>query len=42
MLEELSADEPRSRLGQIDVVQPALFAIEVALTALWRSWYGAT
>jgi len=38
VLEELAADEARSRLGEIDVVQPVLFAIEVALAALWRSW----
>jgi myxalamid-type polyketide synthase MxaE and MxaD len=25
-------------LGRIDVVQPTLFAIQVALAALWRSW----
>ncbi len=35
---ELAADEARSRLAEIDVVQPVLFAIEVALAALWRSW----
>ncbi|AUX47812.1 polyketide synthase [Sorangium cellulosum] len=38
LLDELSAEEGRSRLGEIDVVQPALFAVEVALAALWRSW----
>ncbi|HTN83970.1 MAG TPA: acyltransferase domain-containing protein, partial [Sorangium sp.] len=38
LLDELHADEGRSRLGQIDVVQPALFAMGVALAALWRSW----
>ncbi|XXX73808.1 type I polyketide synthase [Sorangium sp. So ce134] len=38
LLDELRADEGRSRLGQIDVVQPALFALGVALAALWRSW----
>ncbi|WP_437759724.1 SDR family NAD(P)-dependent oxidoreductase [Sorangium sp. So ce1389] len=38
LLEELRADAERSRLARIDVVQPALFAIEVALAALWRSW----
>ncbi|XXX76157.1 type I polyketide synthase [Sorangium sp. So ce134] len=36
--DELRADEGASRLGEIDVVQPVLFAIEVALAALWRSW----
>ncbi|MBK9266370.1 MAG: thioester reductase domain-containing protein [Polyangiaceae bacterium] len=35
---ELQADESTSRLAEIDVVQPVLFAISVALAALWRSW----
>ncbi|MDI1443198.1 type I polyketide synthase [Polyangium sp. 6x1] len=38
VIEELLADETRSQLGRIDVVQPMLFAIEVALAALWRAW----
>ncbi len=39
LLAELSAiDASRSRLNEIDIVQPALFAIQVALAALWRSW----
>ncbi|XXT16878.1 SDR family NAD(P)-dependent oxidoreductase [Sorangium sp. So ce429] len=38
LLEELDAGEERSRLDQIDVVQPVLFAMGVALSALWRSW----
>ncbi|MDC3954535.1 type I polyketide synthase [Polyangium jinanense] len=38
VLAELGADEVASRLAEIDVVQPVLFAIEVALAALWRSW----
>ncbi|WP_437759723.1 type I polyketide synthase [Sorangium sp. So ce1389] len=38
LLDELAADEQRSQLSRIDVIQPALFAIEVALAALWRSW----
>lgn len=38
VLEELCADEARSRLGAIDVLQPTLFAVEVALAALWRAW----
>ena len=28
----------RYRLNEIDVIQPALFSIQVALAALWRSW----
>ncbi|WP_437310875.1 SDR family NAD(P)-dependent oxidoreductase [Sorangium sp. So ce388] len=35
---ELAADAGSSRLHEIDVIQPALFAIEVALAALWRAW----
>ncbi len=38
LIEELQADEGTSRLDRIDVIQPSLFAIEVALAALWRSW----
>lgn len=36
--DELEATPDRSRLDHIDVVQPVLFAIEVALAELWRSW----
>jgi myxalamid-type polyketide synthase MxaE and MxaD len=36
---ELKAfDAAQSRLSEIDIIQPALFAIQVALAALWRSW----
>jgi len=38
VLEELAADAARSRLADVAVVQPTLFAVEVALAALWRSW----
>ncbi|AKQ65466.1 Malonyl CoA-acyl carrier protein transacylase [Myxococcus hansupus] len=38
VLDELGADEPHSRLAEIDINQPVLFAVEVALTALWRAW----
>ncbi|MDH7486314.1 MAG: beta-ketoacyl synthase N-terminal-like domain-containing protein [Anaerolineae bacterium] len=38
LLEVLSGEEASSRLEEIDVVQPTLFAIQVALAALWRSW----
>ncbi|MFF8910687.1 acyltransferase domain-containing protein [Streptomyces olivaceoviridis] len=36
--EELRADDEDAHLDRIDVVQPVLFAIEVGLAALWRSW----
>ncbi len=35
---ELEAGEERSRLAEVDVVQPVLFALQTALVALWRSW----
>jgi polyketide synthase 12/myxalamid-type polyketide synthase MxaF len=35
---EIAASPERSRLEEVDVVQPAIFAIQVALAALWRSW----
>jgi myxalamid-type polyketide synthase MxaE and MxaD len=38
LLEELTADGARSQLERIDVVQPVLFAIQVALATLWRAW----
>lgn len=38
VIEELNNPEETSRLSEIDVVQPVLFAIEVALAALWRAW----
>ena len=39
LLAELTATDPaQSRLNEIDIIQPALFAIQVALAALWRSW----
>jgi acyl transferase domain-containing protein/acyl carrier protein len=38
LLEELAGERSESRLDEIDVVQPALFAIQVALCELWQSW----
>ena len=38
VIEELRAPPERSKLGEIEVVQPALFAVGVSLAALWRSW----
>ena len=35
---EFSTDDPRYRLGEIDVIQPILVCLEIALAALWRSW----
>lgn len=38
LVEQLQAGPDTSRLAEIDVVQPALFAIQVSLAALWSSW----
>jgi len=38
LLEELNADEARSRLNDVDVVQYVLFSVAVGLNALWQSW----
>jgi acyl transferase domain-containing protein len=39
LLAELTATDPaHSRSNEVDVLQPALLAIQVALTALWRFW----
>ncbi|WP_235845854.1 type I polyketide synthase [Dictyobacter aurantiacus] len=38
LLEALQADERHSRLNETEVAQVALFATQVALAALWRSW----
>ena len=38
ILQELSADQSGSRLNQAQFVQPVMFAFQIALAALWRSW----
>ena len=38
LIDQLRASSEASRLTDIDVVQPMLFAMQVGLTALWRSW----
>ena len=38
LLAELAAGQDYSRPADIGVVQPTIFAVQVALAALWRSW----
>ncbi len=37
LLEELARDEADSKLQQTEIAQPAIFAMQVALVALWKS-----
>lgn len=36
--EQLELDGPRSRMNEIDVLQPVLFTVQVALARLWADW----
>ncbi|RME48768.1 MAG: polyketide synthase, partial [Deltaproteobacteria bacterium] len=38
LLSVLTAPEADSRLGEIEILQPALLAVEIALARLWMSW----
>jgi acyl transferase domain-containing protein/NADPH:quinone reductase-like Zn-dependent oxidoreductase/thioesterase domain-containing protein/SAM-dependent methyltransferase/acyl carrier protein len=38
LVDELAKHEDASRIDGTDVAQPALFALQVALADLWRSW----
>jgi len=38
LLDILSADEKDTRIDETQFAQPAIFALQVALAALWRSW----
>src|SRR5690606_32287708 len=38
LVEELRRGEEHSRMEDTSVAQPAIFALQVALAALWRSW----
>ncbi|MFI9503596.1 SDR family NAD(P)-dependent oxidoreductase [Nocardia sp. NPDC052566] len=38
VIEELRRDEADSRIGETFIAQPAVFAVQVGLAALWQSW----
>jgi acyl transferase domain-containing protein/NADPH:quinone reductase-like Zn-dependent oxidoreductase len=38
LLAELDRSEATSRLGETEIAQPAIFGIQVAIAALWKSW----
>ncbi|MRH88377.1 SDR family NAD(P)-dependent oxidoreductase [Nocardia sp. SYP-A9097] len=38
VLEELGRDEADSRIGETFIAQPAVFAVQLGLAALWQSW----
>ena len=38
VIDELNATAAASRLDRIDVIQPVLFSVQVALAHLWRAW----
>ncbi|MEW5989538.1 MAG: acyltransferase domain-containing protein, partial [Chloroflexota bacterium] len=38
LLEEVTRPNEESRLNDTEIAQPAIFAFQVGLTALWRSW----
>jgi acyl transferase domain-containing protein/acyl carrier protein len=38
LLDELRAPETASRMHRTDIAQPALFALQIALAALWQAW----
>ncbi|MDF9798522.1 acyl transferase domain-containing protein/NADPH:quinone reductase-like Zn-dependent oxidoreductase/surfactin synthase thioesterase subunit/acyl carrier protein [Catalinimonas alkaloidigena] len=38
LLEEMNKDEESSRVSDTRIAQPAIMAIQIALTELWKSW----
>ncbi|MFZ4482656.1 MAG: SDR family NAD(P)-dependent oxidoreductase [Chthoniobacterales bacterium] len=38
LLEELGRDEATTRVAETEVGQPAIFAMQIALSALWKAW----
>lgn len=38
LLEELAKDEASSQMSRTEIAQPAIFAMQVSLAELWKSW----
>ncbi|MDO1449031.1 SDR family NAD(P)-dependent oxidoreductase [Rhodocytophaga aerolata] len=38
LLEEMSRNEATSRIGETRIAQPAIMAIQIGLTEVWKSW----
>ncbi|MEM9479834.1 MAG: beta-ketoacyl synthase N-terminal-like domain-containing protein [Verrucomicrobiota bacterium] len=38
LLEEMTRDQESSRINETNIAQPAIFALQVALAELWKSW----
>ena len=38
LMEELGRDEESTRLGETEIGQPAIFAMQYSLSQLWKSW----
>ncbi len=38
LLEELARDESTSQMSRTEIAQPAIFAMQVSLAELWKSW----
>lgn len=38
LIEEMTRDEASSQINRTNIAQPAIFGLQVALAALWKSW----
>jgi acyl transferase domain-containing protein/surfactin synthase thioesterase subunit len=38
LVEELNKDEKNNQFHRIDIIQPTLFALNIAIAELWKSW----
>src|SRR6185312_14401238 len=38
LLEELGRDEESSQMHRTEIAQPAIFALQISLAELWKSW----